>query len=318
MAAVREKYVCKLSPELQKKALVELNEDPAKRPAAIQALREQLAMRPDLHTRNDDGFLLRFLRARKFNEERAFNLIENYYKCRKIWPDVFQDFRPSTIRKVLDGFLTVLPKADSGGQRIILLRHGKWNPLENSLVDNFRAMIMTLEKLIESEETQVNGIVMLADFKDIGMAQVMHFNPYFAKRITTVTQDAFPVRIKHNHVINEPIIFKALHAIIRPFMKEKMRKRMVVHGSDMTSLHQYISPEALPYEYGGEDGFLDNSIWKQTLMSSENYFLEEFSDIELGESENPDDVLTAEEKLLEIEFKKALEEAGPEEEWTRF
>uniref|UniRef100_UPI00358E5D43 alpha-tocopherol transfer protein-like n=1 Tax=Myxine glutinosa TaxID=7769 RepID=UPI00358E5D43 len=238
--------------------------------------------------------------------------------CRKIWPDVFQDFRPSTIRKVIDGFLTVLPKADSEGQRIILLRHGKWNPSENSIVDNFKAMIMTLEKLIESEETQVNGIVMLADFKDIGLAQVVHFSPYFAKRIMTVTQDAFPVRIKQNNVINEPIIFKALHAIFRPFMKEKMRKRMVVHGSDMTSLHQYINPQVLPYEYGGQAGFLDTSIWKETLLSSENYFLEEFSDIELGEGENPAVVLTDEEKLMEIEFKKAIEEAGPEEEWTKF
>lgn len=35
-----------------------------------------------LVARTDSGFLLRFLRARKFDYERAYNLLENYYRIR--------------------------------------------------------------------------------------------------------------------------------------------------------------------------------------------------------------------------------------------
>lgn len=84
---------------------------------------------PNLRTRLDDSFLLRFLRARKFDYDRALQLLLNYHAGRKAWPEVFQDLKPSTVKHVLDlGFLTVLPQPDPKGRYILCLRPGGRRP----------------------------------------------------------------------------------------------------------------------------------------------------------------------------------------------
>jgi len=41
-------------------------------------------------------------------------------------------------------------------------------------------------------------------------------------------QDAFPMRLKGLHLVNEPLIFSAIFAIVRPFLKEKTVKRVCI------------------------------------------------------------------------------------------
>ena len=78
-----------------------------------------------LNCPTDDAFLLRFLRARKFDYERAYQLLVNYYTVRAENPDVFKDFKPSTIKHVLeDGVSTFLPKRNKDGQAVLLFRPG--------------------------------------------------------------------------------------------------------------------------------------------------------------------------------------------------
>ena len=78
-----------------------------------------------LNCPTDDAFLLRFLRARKFDYERAYQLLVNYYTVRAENPDVFKDFKPSTIKHVLeDGVSTFLPKRNKDGQAVLFFRPG--------------------------------------------------------------------------------------------------------------------------------------------------------------------------------------------------
>lgn len=124
------RYACTLTPELEAKAREELQEKPEWRLRDVQALRDMvLKERPNLRTRLDDAFLLRFLRARKFDYDRALQLLLNYHASRRAWPEVFQDLRPSAVRHVLDrGFLTVLPRPDPHGRYILCLRPGESHP----------------------------------------------------------------------------------------------------------------------------------------------------------------------------------------------
>uniref|UniRef100_A0A8C5QA41 Alpha tocopherol transfer protein like n=1 Tax=Leptobrachium leishanense TaxID=445787 RepID=A0A8C5QA41_9ANUR len=270
-AAPEEDYVCTLTPELILKAREELQEKPEWRLRDVQALRDMIWKDyPNLRTRVDDGFLLRFLRARKFDYDRALQLLVNYYSCRKNWPEVFSDLRPSAIKPVLDsGFVTVLPHTDHMGRRIVCMRPGQWNPRHYPITENVRAMYLTLEKLVESEETQVNGIVLLADYSGVGLSQASHLGPFIAKKVTGILQDGFPIRIKAVNVINEPMIFKGIFAILRPFLKEKLVKRFFLHGSDLNSLHKNFPKSTLPVEYGGTAGKLEPSTWSNILLTSD-------------------------------------------------
>lgn len=277
-STLQENYVCSLTPELIQKAREELQEKPEWRLRDVQALRDMIWKDyPNLRTRVDDAFLLRFLRARKFDYDRALQLLVNYYSCRKGWPELFMDLRPSAVKPVLDsGFLTVLPHSDKEGRRVVCIRPGRWNPRDYPITENVRAMYLSLEKLIESEETQVNGIVILADYGGVGLSQASHFGPFIAKKVIGILQDGFPIRIKAVNVINEPRIFKGIFAILRPFLKEKIVKRFFLHGSDLSSLHSNVPKAILPDEYGGTAGKLDTSSWSQILLASENDFAQGF------------------------------------------
>lgn len=59
------------------------------------------------------------------------------------------------------------------------------------------------------------------------------------------------------HMLNLPSFTEALFNLFKSFMKEKMRKRLIIHKQgDLSRLHQIIGSEVLPVEYGGSNGTL--------------------------------------------------------------
>jgi len=69
------------------KARTELNEIPEEKQAKIDMLRSKILSAIDCHklpqnTRVDDRMLVRFLRPKKFNVEKALKLCINYYRLR--------------------------------------------------------------------------------------------------------------------------------------------------------------------------------------------------------------------------------------------
>lgn len=79
----------------------------------------------DLHIRTDDAFLLRFLRAKKFEYDRAYNLLLSHFQMRKENPKLFENLRPSAVKHVLEAGVTgVLPHRDKEGRRVIIFRPG--------------------------------------------------------------------------------------------------------------------------------------------------------------------------------------------------
>ncbi|VCX22100.1 unnamed protein product, partial [Gulo gulo] len=119
-------YVCSLTEDLVTKAREELQEKPEWRLRDVQALRDMVRKEcPNLSTSLDDAFLLRFLRARKFDYDRALQLLVSYHSCRRSWPEVFNNLKPSALKDVLaSGFLTVLPHTDPRGCHILCMRPG--------------------------------------------------------------------------------------------------------------------------------------------------------------------------------------------------
>lgn len=65
---------------------------------------------------------------------------------------------------------------------------GKWKPNDYPFVDNIRAIYLTLEKLIQPEETQVNGIVILVDYAGVGLSQASNPGPLLAKKVVGILQ----------------------------------------------------------------------------------------------------------------------------------
>jgi len=76
-------------------------------------------------SRTDDAFLLQFLRARKFDYDRAYNLLLNYYTIRASNADVLGHITPSYVERIYDaGVAIALPHRDREGRRIMYVRVG--------------------------------------------------------------------------------------------------------------------------------------------------------------------------------------------------
>ncbi|XP_077989773.1 alpha-tocopherol transfer protein-like [Glandiceps talaboti] len=252
MSDLQKPYVCTLSATLQKKAEDELNERADTRPKFIQALREKTMTRPDIKFRTDDAFLLRFLRARKFDVDRAFKNLVRYYEIQREYPEVYYELRVDRLRYVWEVALEgILPGKDKLGRRIGLFRPGQWNPDSMDSMDTFRAQILTLERLLEDEENQINGVVFIGDFVDYGIKQALHTTPSMAKLSTAIVQNAMPLRTKAIHFINTPALFEAAMTLWRQFMNEKMKNRMIMHSGEYGTLHEHIPSSNLPSDFGG-------------------------------------------------------------------
>lgn len=63
-------------------------------------------------------------------------------------------------------------------------------------------------------------------------------------------------------------------ALFKPFLREKLRSRIIFHGTDRKSLHKYISPKCLPACYGGtlEIPRVEGPQWYQLLLKCDEEY----------------------------------------------
>lgn len=116
-----------------------------------------IVTRPDIgFLRTDDDFILRFLRARKFDQVETFRLLAQYFQFRQQNLDMFQSFKvsltkevieaqvgdvivlcsslslsqvddPGIKRALMDGFPGVLETPDQHGRKILILFASNWD-----------------------------------------------------------------------------------------------------------------------------------------------------------------------------------------------
>ncbi|XP_054284199.1 alpha-tocopherol transfer protein-like isoform X2 [Macrosteles quadrilineatus] len=243
-------------PELLEKARRELRETPDLARESIATLQDLLRDEKDkgLITPVDNvAWLTRFLRPTKFYPESAFNLVKNYYSFKKKHKNMYEGLIPSSEKNVFNhDVLTVLPMRDQEGRRMLVLELGKkWKHNKCSLDEVFKGAVLFMEAAMLEPETQISGAEVIFDMDGLSMQQTMQFTPSFAKRIVDWLQDSVPLRIKGIHIVNQPYIFNIVFNLFKPFLREKLKSRIVFHGSNRDSLHKHLSPKVLPKCYGG-------------------------------------------------------------------
>ena len=268
-----QRYECNLPPKVLAKAAEELNEpeDNVERLRAIDELREAfLNTNPDLKLiRQDDAFILRFLRARKFNQEKALKMITNYHVQTASWPEVFNRVKnPALMKNTLDvGVVLPLKGRAKDGSAIVIGRPGIGeNP---DVLDLYASIFITMEKMVEDEEIQVHGVTVIQDLAYYSMDYVRQTTRANSQRFIAVVQDSLPLRVKSLNATNEPKIFDIVYAIAAPFMKEKIKKRYKLHGKNFSGLYDIIDRSVLPPMFAGSGPELDPEEWKLELMGED-------------------------------------------------
>ncbi|KAK7092021.1 alpha-tocopherol transfer protein-like [Littorina saxatilis] len=288
-------YKCTLKPETLEIAKKELNEDPDTRMLELKAFRDRLQQYPGLRPRLDPQFLIKFLRSRKFDQEKAFELMLNYYRMRKEDPEIFTGLKPSNVLHVYKSHMSYPhTHRDKLGRRVYLIFPARMDTTHYTAAEAFKTEFINLNKMSEDEESQVRGYTLLIDYKDFGMSHFMQLNLAFGKRVGKIWQDTFPARMKNCLIVNEPHFIDLVMGLFTQFMKDKLVNRIRRLGTDWKKLHEYIDPACLPPEYGGTlTQEPDPEAWVQTLVQSDHEMEEEskygFVDYTIGHETNKKD-----------------------------
>lgn len=175
--------------------------DPKDRNHALNELRQLIGESIDFALKDkscadDDEFLQRFLFARNFVISDAFKLLVNYHNFKQKNADILSKISAldEGIQMALrDGFPTIIPQRDRSGRKILVLFAANWNPIAYSLVTVFRALLLSMEKLLEDIQNQANGFVLIVDWTNFTYKQTGNLQLKVIKMII----DGFQVRIGH-------------------------------------------------------------------------------------------------------------------------
>uniref|UniRef100_A0A7N6ANP8 Alpha-tocopherol transfer protein n=1 Tax=Anabas testudineus TaxID=64144 RepID=A0A7N6ANP8_ANATE len=264
-----------LPAESRPQALNELPDDSELLDPYVSSLRRRALQTRELSAVRSfsDGFLLKFLRARDFDVELSLKLLVNYQQWRKESPEISGCLSPSSVLGLLNTtYHAVLPQRDHTGSRVLIYRIGQWNPKDWSAFQVFRVSLMTSEIISTEIETQRRGVKAIFDLQGWTLGHALQINPSLARKISSVLSDSFPTKVRGIHLVNEPMFFRPVFAMIRPFLPDKIKQRIHMHGADFhKALSKFFSPTILPPEYGGEGPGIEEACqdWTNQLLQSE-------------------------------------------------
>ncbi|XP_070539581.1 alpha-tocopherol transfer protein-like [Ptychodera flava] len=228
-------YKCTLSETSLEKAKRELNEDPATRQQKLNELRDLFKNRPDINFRLDDAFLLRFLRNKKFDVDRTLKALIHYYKVRRDYREIFDNYKPSAVRDTLNfQHDFICPSRDKEGRVVFVTRIGLMD--EYDVTEVVKAQLLLLETLLCDEEVQVNGMVYAVDWAKLSSKDMKYTSPMMLKKVTDVYLIHF-------------------------------------HGDEYGSLHEHVPSAMLPCELGGQLPGYDNTEWVNKILAAEEDFV---------------------------------------------
>jgi CRAL/TRIO domain len=125
--------------------------------------------------------------------------------------------------------------------------------------------------LMEEPETQVAGIVVIPDLKNLSMDVVSMFPIRDLLAFYKVSEVSSPVRLKQILVVNMPKIAVATAQLARSVLNKKMNSRLTISSND-DCLKEYFDQKILPRELGG--------------VTSVKEMLEDFKVLAKAQSEN--------------------------------
>ncbi|KAH7967637.1 alpha-tocopherol transfer protein-like [Rhipicephalus sanguineus] len=243
---------------------------------SLEKLKQLIAGEESLSCPEEDDFLLKFLRVRKYDAEAAFQNIRKYFKVREEVGDIFDNFCPSGI--LYDTIcrqhklVMVSRERDPFGRAVIVMRTGPWNPSVCTLNQFIKACLVVLEWVLLDEDVQKRGVVYVLDYKGLGLEHLLHLTPSVMRRVVHISEKCFPMRVKAIYVINDSPVFDILFAITKPFMNRTLVERIHMIGYELPKLHGIVPADCIPEEAGGTFESYDYNELEKDLRSQRQYF----------------------------------------------
>ncbi|XP_015781205.1 alpha-tocopherol transfer protein-like [Tetranychus urticae] len=218
----------------------------------------------------DDKFLLKFLRAREFDLQKTLMTLKGYVTKLRDRPDLFT-WNPKTASQALKTqVFSYFLDGNTNGRQIFFLHPGRWDPKEVNLDTIISLVILCQEITLLDEQFQKSGVVVIIDMTGLSLNHLYKCGISNGKLISELTDKCIPINIINVHVVFQNWLTEMGYNLFKPFIDEELKRKIIFHGYNIGSIHQYCSKEVLPVKYGGthEEADLDQ-LFK--ILTNENH-----------------------------------------------
>ncbi|XP_049879152.1 alpha-tocopherol transfer protein-like [Pectinophora gossypiella] len=274
---VKPELLVQPSGEMWKKIRVELNEDVSTNDRDLEAIKDWMKKQPHLPDEWEDQPLMTFLRGCSFSLEKTKRKLDMYFTMRAACPEFFTN-RDATLPDLFE-ILTnkiqgpALPGITPNGRRVTVCRGIHPDLNSQQITDTLKLALMIGDVRLTEEKEGVAGDIYVLDAAILGPSLLARLSPSTVKKFMICVQEAYPIKLKEVHIVNTSPIVERFINFVKPFLKEKIRKRIFIH-KEIKDLYKYVPQEMLPLEYGGPVSNMAalQERWTNTLIEYRDWF----------------------------------------------
>ncbi|XP_030565422.1 SEC14-like protein 2 [Drosophila novamexicana] len=224
-------------------------------------------MSPELNETHDDYFLLRWLRARKWNLDAAEKMLKACLKTRAMWnvDNIEKWDAPQALREYLPYGIMGYDKEGSPVIVCPFYNFDMWGMMHCVTRFEFQKyLVLLLERFmkIAYEQSLQHGwkarqLVVFFDCEAMNLKQFA-WRPAAECVISSVKQYEanFPELLKSCYIINAPKLFSVAFNIVKKFLDENTTSKIHIYksGSDkwQQQLFSHVDPQKFPKCWGGQ------------------------------------------------------------------
>jgi len=240
---------------------------PAQQDAKVEEMRGILVARGAWKPCFDFHTLLRFLRAREYELDKAVSMFLDHLQWR-------QENRVDHILHEFDfkereEFLSIYPqgyhKTDKKGHPVYIQHLGRVDmPKIRQVSTDERTVKYHIQEYERCLKTifpicsrvagrQIDKSFAIMDVKGVGFYHLTKDVRQMLATVTKIDQDNYPETLYHTCIINAPAAFRAIWAIVKPMLNARTQAKVEVCPRDyLPSLLQWIDIEDIPEYLGGK------------------------------------------------------------------
>jgi len=226
---------------------------------AVKEMRTLLAEIEDDATREyakractEDATLLRFLRARNFNVDNAFNMIYNTLQFRLNFQGIgIEALTPQMMPNELKHGKSFFHKYDKEGRPVCIIR-ARYQ--DASLIDHLEAQRFCVYMMEYGRTLLKPGVETVTLIFDMTEATVKNLDLKSLRFMIQMLQNHYPESVGKILVYNSPWFVWGAWKLIRPWL-DPVTAAKVWFTSNNTDILNYIDAENLLQDYGGTDTY---------------------------------------------------------------